>query len=180
MKNLQMPITDIWAKTFQICWVTNDIDQAMELLKEKFDIPDFMVMRDVPLEDLIYEGMQNDDAKMNACWARCGTFDLELIQPTEGYLLDFYGEQLAKDRFDMTFHHFATRFDNDLDGYNRAVDALKAKGFNQRWAAGIKDLTKFCYFDLREFFGHHLELIYFNAEGVKAMKSLETGDFDGE
>ena len=167
-----MPITDIWAKTFQICWVTNDIEQAMDQLKVKFDIPDFMIMRDIPLIESVYEGIPNEDGGMMIALANCGKFNLELVEPKSGFLEDFYSEKLDKGRFDMFFHHMSVRFDDDLDGYLQAVEALKEKGIKQRWASGIKDLTKFSYFDLREFLGHQLELIYFNSESLKLMDSF--------
>jgi len=180
MKNDLMPITEIWAKTFQICWVTNDFDKAKDLLKEKFDIPQFMVMRDLVPVDQIYEGHSVTDCKFHAGWANGGHFDLELIQPTGGALLEMYGEKLSKDKFDMLFHHVAARFDDDSDGYYKAIEALEAKGFEMKMSAGIKDLTKYCYFDMREMLGHYLELIYFNEAGVKLMETLVINDFDGE
>ncbi|MBB6107644.1 Glyoxalase/Bleomycin resistance protein/Dioxygenase superfamily protein [Mucilaginibacter lappiensis] len=180
MKNKKMPITNIWSKTFQICWVTNDFDHAKDLLKDKFDIPQFMVMHDLVPIDQIYEGKATTDCKMTAGWANGGNFDLELIQPTGGPILEMYGEQLSKDKFDMKFHHMGTRFDDDLDGYYQAIEALQSKGFEMKISAGIKDLTKYCYFDMRELLGHYLELIYFNQAGVDLMQTLLTNDFKGE
>ena len=180
MKNDFMPITDIWAKTFQLCWVTNDFDKAKDLLKEKFDIPKFMVMRDLVPIDQVFEGQTTEDCKFHAAWANGGNIDLEIIQPIAGPLLEFYGEKLSRDKFDLLFHHVAVRYDDDLEGYNNAIAALESKGFKVRMSAGIKDLTKYCYVDMREMLGHYLEIIYFNKAGVEVMATLVTNDFDGE
>ncbi len=88
MKSNTLKITDIWAKTFQICWVTNDLEKAMEKLKYKFDIPKFLVMRDVPFENQRYKGQHDSNAKVNAAWANGGNINLELVHPLEGFPLE--------------------------------------------------------------------------------------------
>ncbi|MEM7550408.1 MAG: VOC family protein [Bacteroidota bacterium] len=175
-----MPIIDIWAKTFQICWVTNDLDRAMKELKEKFDIPKFLVIRDVSFDETLYKGKVEEEYRVDAAWANGDNFNLELVQPLEGFPVDLYGAQLPKDSYSLQFHHMGVRFDNDLEGYESAVASLKAKGFEQVVDSGITGISKFSYFDMRDLLGHYLEVIWFNQEGVDFMSKLVTGDFDGE
>ncbi len=175
-----LPIIDIWSKTFQICWVTNDLDRAVQELKKKFDIPKFLVMRDVSFDDVYYHGNLEKEYELNAAWANGDNFNLELVHPLKGFTTEFYGSKLPSDEFVLQFHHMGVRYDNDIQGYEQAIKALKNKGFEQVVDSGITGISKFCYFDMRDLLGHYLELIWFNQEGIDFMNTLVTGEFDGE
>ena len=177
----EIPIIDIWARTFQICWVTNDLDRAVKELKEKFDIPKFLVIRDLSLDDVIYKGqLEEEEFEANAAWANGGNFNLELVHPIKGFPTELYGANLPENTYDLQFHHMAVRFDDDLQGYEQAVGSLKAKGFEHVISSGITGISKFSYFDMRDLLGHYLEVIWFNQKGIDFMSKLVTGDFDGE
>ena len=124
-----MLITDILAKTFQICWVTNDLDRAIEHFKVKFDVQRFLVMDDVPFTEVTFRGQIVDKGKVRGAWVNAGDINLELVEPQGGFCLDLYGPKVSGPEFKLAFHHFGARFDDDLEAYEAALKALKDKGY---------------------------------------------------
>lgn len=172
-----MKVTDILSKTFQICWVTNDLDRATEHFKAKFDVERFLVMDEVPFTEVTYRGEVVDKGKVRGAWANAGDINLELVEPQGGFTLDLYGPKVQGSDFKMAFHHIGVRFDADLAGYEAAVQAMKDKGYETSVESGIEGISRFTYFDTEDELGHQLEIIYLNPDGVAFMDKVKRGDF---
>lgn len=172
-----MKITEILSKTFQICWVTNDLDRAVEHFKRQYDVDRFLMRDTVPLSEVRFRGSVVEAGNARCAWANADDLNLELIQPETGFTLDLYGPKVRGDAFKMAFHHVGARFDDDVDGYEAAVEAMKAKGYDVVVETGIEGISRFAYFDLEDELGHYLELLYLNADGVAFMDQIKRGEF---
>ena len=175
---MNVKVTDILSRTFQICWVTNDLDKAVDHFKQRYDVERLLVMDEIPLTEVRYRGAFVDAGNARGAWANAGDLNLEIIQPERGFTLDLYGPKIQGPDFKMAFHHIGARFDEDLDGYEAALQAMKNKGYDVVVESGIKGISRFAYFDLEEELGHYLELLYLNTDGVAFMGQIARGDFE--
>ena len=172
-----MKLTDALAKTFQLCWVTNDLDRAMAHFKTKFDVERFLIMNEVPFVDLIYRGATENTCDVRAAWANAGNINLELVEPRSGFAMDLYGHKITGEEFTMAFHHIGARFNEDLESYEAMIESFNTKGYPTLFTAGIEGISRFAYFDTEAELGHYLELIYFNTSGMEFMERLSQGEF---
>ena len=173
-----MKVTDILSRTFQICWVTNELDKAVEHFKRRYDVERLLVMNEIPLTEVRYRGAIVEAGNARGAWANTADLNLEIIQPESGFTLDLYGQKIQGPDFKMAFHHIGARFDEDLDGYKSAVETMKSKGYDVVVESGIQGMTQFAYVDLVDELGHYLELLYLNANGVAFMDQIARGDFE--
>jgi hypothetical protein len=138
----------------QMAWVTNDIDQAVALFKDRHDTGEFFIVRDL-------EAPLSGDriAKMNLALAHAGGIDIELIEPLGGED-GVWREILRGDGgFEMHFHHHAQMVSSRED-----LDRLKQEGIAQGFPVSVEGRTAdgpgFFYLDCRATLGHHVEYLY--------------------
>lgn len=173
-----MKISDILSRIFQICWVTNDLDKAVEHFKKRYDVERFLVRDNISLLEVRYRGAVVDAGNARCAWANAGDLNLELIQPESGFTLDLYGPKVRGPDFKMALHHVGARFDEDLDGYEAAVQAMELKGYSVVVDSGIEGISRFSYFDMEQELGHYLEILYLNSAGVNFLNQIAQGDFE--
>jgi hypothetical protein len=138
----------------QMAWVTNDIDQAVALFKDRHDTGEFFIVRDLaaPLSG-------DRTARMNLALAHAGGIDIELIEPLGGD--DQVWREILRggDAFEMHFHHHAQMVSSRAD-----LDRLKAEGIAQGFPVSVEGRTTegpgFFYLDCRATLGHHVEYLY--------------------
>src|SRR5579862_3715560 len=138
----------------QMAWVTNDIDQAVALFRERHDTGAFAIIRNL-------EASLADDrtARMNLAVAGAGGIDIELIEPLGGDD-GVWREILRGDGgFEMHFHHHAQFVSSRTD-----LDRLKADGIAQGFPVSVAGRSTegpgFFYLDCRATIGHHVEYLY--------------------
>jgi hypothetical protein len=141
----------------QLCYVTNDFDQAIDKLRGVHSIGPFKEMRDhrVPT--------RGDKAAI-------GHFGLAFKADTQFEIIEplaedvgIYTDFLAGEGFQMRFHHIG-RHISSLPDYRKALQEAKA-----RWSVPI-DMSAFgghyAYADTRAEFGHYLELLCFPSDSL--------------
>lgn len=136
----------------QLCYVTNDFDRAIALLREMHAMGPFKEMRELELPT-------------RPGHAAIGHFGLafkeavqfEVIEPLAGDV-DLYRKGLPDDRFAMHFHHVG-RHIPAIDEYRETLRLAR-----ERWSIVI-DMAAlgghYAYTDARDTVGHYLEYFCF-------------------
>lgn len=141
----------------QICYVTNDFEQAIAELRNVHSIGPFKEMRNhrVPTRD-------DRAAVGHFALAFKADTQFEIIEPVSEDV-SIYRDFLSGPGFQMRFHHLG-RHIVSLTEYQEALRQAKS-----RWPVPI-DMAAFggyyAYLDARAKFGHYLELLCFPAASV--------------
>ena len=145
---------------FQICYVTNDIDRACDIFRDRFGIRGFK-----KLEGRLATG---GDVRVELAWA--GGTMYELVTAS-GPGSEFYTERLpTTGTFAMHHHHFGFLV-HDEAGWN-ALEAEIARGcWRIRAANNSIGFLRHCYIEVPEI-GHFLEYILPEARGVEFFESV--------
>jgi hypothetical protein len=137
---------------FQQAYVTNDLDCAIEEIREIHGMGPFKVMRDLRLPLL-----PSGEAVGHFALAFKGALEFEVIEPLEGDV-EFYGEILPAHGYATRYHHLG-RFFASAGAYHVAVAQARA-----RWSIPITGAVfdgLFSYANARADLGHHLEFFTF-------------------
>lgn len=140
---------------FQNAYVTQDIDRAVETLREQHGVTGFKII-ETTTEVRTPQGAGPCTLRLGLTWV--GKLQYELIQPLSG-MVQIYSDELSPHRL-MKFHHVAMRV--------MEWELFRAKVEQQQLPIAIEGETKsglkFLYLDARGTLGHHLEYIYAPAE----------------
>jgi hypothetical protein len=143
---------------YQNAYVTHDLDRAMDLVRERFGVGDYIVFE----PDMILKTPSGDKpAKVRAALGWAGGLQIELIQPVSG-LIDHYLPYLPQDKSDPVprFHHIAVRRD-DLGAMREEIAQL---GLPLVFEGEVPGLV-YIYLDARQTLGHYFEYIWATPEG---------------
>jgi hypothetical protein len=143
---------------YQNAYVTRDLDKAMALLTERYELLDFIRFE----PDMILKTQGGDrQASVRVALVWAGGLQLEFIEPGKGYQ-DHYLPFLPDDPSDPVprFHHAAVRRD-DLAAMREEIARL---GLPVALEGGVPGLT-FVYVDARATLGHYLEYVWASPEG---------------
>jgi Glyoxalase/Bleomycin resistance protein/Dioxygenase superfamily len=146
---------------YQIAYVTTDIDRAVEVFRDKYGIPSFLVWKDVTIEVKTPRGSGPFTIHVAFVWV--GTVQYEIIQPVAGPV-GLYWDVLPKEGFGLVFHHLAYQFIGEREEWLR----FRASLGEQRVFAieGPADYqVQFVYTDDREWLGHYSEYTWFGPGG---------------
>jgi hypothetical protein len=147
------------ARHSQIAYVTNDLDRALAVWREEFDVPAFHVFtNDMP-------GLESSRPfQLKIALANVGGTEIELIEPLHGSA-PLHAEPLPGDgSFAICFHHVAMRIEGtlaDFDAHMASLDPLRHPAV---WTGGLADLMRYAYTDERPTLGHYVEHVWFDAE----------------
>lgn len=150
----------------QNAYVTHDLDRAMEMIAERFNVEKF----DRFDPDMIVKtltGEQPMSSRVASFWA--GGLNVELIQPVSGYV-DHYVSMLPQDRSDAVprFHHISLRRDDEAAMREEIAKLGLPLAFEGPVSikAPIPSLV-FVYLDGRASLGHYVEFTWKSPEGWK-------------
>lgn len=145
------------ARHSQIAYVTNDLDRAMDVWRDQFDVPAFYVFtNDMP-------GLEaSHPYQLKIALANVGGTEIELIEPLHGSA-PLHAEPLPADgSFAMCFHHVAMRITGKLADYEAHMASLDAEAHPVAWTGGFADLMRYAYTDERRTLGHYVEHVWFD------------------
>jgi len=136
----------------QLGYVTNDFNQAMEVVGRTHGVGSFKEMRDLTI------GARGDlDVTAHFGLAFKGGTQFEIIQPLSGDK-GFYTDCLREERFAMQLHHIGHY-------YPDAADYAAARSVSgEKWEMPVDHAIfdgGYCYFDARAAYGHYIELYSF-------------------
>lgn len=142
----------------QIAYVTNDIEAAVRLFQEQFDIPGFL--------QFVGEGHGPDGSaqKLNMALTRVGGVEIELIEPI-GEAMPLFG-QLADlgPALVVRHHHVAIRIDGPQENWEAHLASLDRAIHPVVFTGDIGDQMHFVYTDERATVGHYVEHIWLSPE----------------
>ena len=134
----------------QICWVVNDLDEAMARWHRISGVGPFLVMRHTKVTDPIYRG-QPSATDFSVGMAQAGPLQVELIQQHDDKP-SHYRDTVPMGQEAM--HHVAIM----PDDYDAALADYVAQGFEEA-ASGIFGDMRFSYVDTSQALGHMVEIV---------------------
>jgi Glyoxalase/Bleomycin resistance protein/Dioxygenase superfamily len=143
----------------QTAYVTNDMEQALAVFRDQFDLPSFYVFaNDAP-------GMvQSDGAQLKIALAIVGGVEIELIEP-QGDTAPMFSAPLPIDgSFAILFHHVAYRIDGDLADFETHMASIDPEKHQVIWSGSLGDVMRFAYTDERAVLGHYVEHVWMHAD----------------
>jgi Glyoxalase/Bleomycin resistance protein/Dioxygenase superfamily len=145
------------ARHSQIAYVTTDLDRAMAVWRDQFDVPAFHVFtNDMP-------GLESTHPyQLKIALANVGGTEIELIEPLHG-TASLHAEPLPTDgSFAMRFHHVAMRITGTLADYDAHMASLDPVLHPVVWSGAFADMMRFAYSDERQTLGHYVEHVWFD------------------
>jgi Glyoxalase/Bleomycin resistance protein/Dioxygenase superfamily len=143
----------------QTAYVTNDIEQALAVFRDHYDVSSFYVFaNDAP-------GMvQSDNAQLKIALAIVGGVEIELIEP-QGDTAPLFSALLPNDgSFAIRFHHVAYRIEGDLSDYEAHMASIDPEKHPVIWSGSLGDMMRFAYTDERALLGHYVEHVWMHAD----------------
>lgn len=150
---------------FQIGYATNDLDQALALYRDKFNMPQFAEIRDIPVQ-----GPNNSELIVHFALAYKDDTMIELIQPVKGDSSMFDHVLPAKD-FAVRHHHFAYCLDSMAE-LDEAEAAMRNQGIDVPIRGNGMEQVFFFYADTRPWLGHYSEYLTLTDKGREAYSQL--------
>lgn len=152
---------------YQTAYVTNDLDQALELFKEIYGVPQFLVMpSDMPAT---YRGGPGR-LHIRLALANLDGVQIEVIEALEG-CIDLYREGLPGAGFGLVHHHLAMRVKGPRAAWDRwrAEAAASDRAFVLEGDLG--DTAQFAYLDDKRRLGHYTEY-FWSADGGAGLDAI--------
>lgn len=150
---------------FQIGYATNDLDKALSLYKDKYDMGSFAEIRGIPVQ-----GPNNTDMVANFALAYKGDTMIELIQPVEGDT-SMFDHVLPDNEFAIRHHHFAYCLDS-MEQLDEAEANMRSQGIEVPIRGNGMDQVFFFYADTRPWLGHYSEYLTLTDKGREAYAQL--------
>ena len=143
----------------QVAYVTSDLDRALAVFRDDYDVPSFHVFaNDAP-------GMvQSDGARLRIALALVGGVEIELIEP-QGDSAPLFSQALPGDgSFAIRFHHVAIRIDGTLADFEAHMASLDPARHPVVWHGAIGDVLRYAYTDERAALGHFVEHVWMHPD----------------
>jgi hypothetical protein len=141
---------------YQIAYVTNDLEQALEVFRTVYGAPSFLVLdADYAVR---YRG-QPGQMKLRLALCNLNGVQIEVIEAGEG-CIDLYREGLPAEGFGLAHHHVAMKIAGTLEDWRRwrAEMAAGDRGFVLEGDLG--ESAQFAYLDDRRRLGHYTEYLW--------------------
>ena len=143
----------------QTAYVTNDMQQALAVFRDHYDVTSFYVFaNDAP-------GMvQSDGAQLKIALAVVGGVEIELIEP-QGDTAPLFSALWPDDgSFAIRFHHVAYRVEGDLSDFEAHMASIGSEQHPVIWSGSLGDVMRFAYTDERALLGHYVEHVWMHAD----------------
>lgn len=127
-------------------YVTNDLDRAMEIFRERYGVGEFTFI----------DGPMPDGGHIRVAFAWAGGQVYEIIQAS-GPSTAFYNEILPKDEFAIRFHHLGFII-HDQQGWDELEAELKAEAWPIAYSTLTGDFIDAYYVKAPEL-GHYVEYV---------------------
>jgi hypothetical protein len=143
---------------FQLGYVTNDIEKAIDLYAKQFGAPEWTTFD---------SGSMNPDnpypSMIGLAWV--GSVQVELIQP-KATPAPLYAEAMPKSGFGINIHHLGYILEDEAE-WNAANAAVKSQELRVATHLKIDGVIELIYADARPLLGHYLEYVWLQPKGRK-------------
>lgn len=150
----------------QIAYVTTDMQKALAIWQDGFDVPSFHVFdNDAP-------GLESSHPyRLKIALVHVGGTEIELIEPLDGNAM--FSDPLPKDGgFALRFHHVCMRIDGPLANFEAHIKSLDTVKHPVAYSGAMGDVMRFVYTDERATLGHYIEHVWFDADFYTQMASV--------
>ena len=143
----------------QVAYVTSDLDRALAVFRDDYDVPSFHVFaNDTP--GLV----QSDGARLRIALALVGGVEIELIEP-QGDSAPLFSQALPGDgSFAIRFHHVAIRVEGTLADFEAHMASLDPARHPVVWHGAMGDVLRYAYTDERAVLGHFVEHVWMHPD----------------
>jgi hypothetical protein len=158
---------DLFANVWQVAYVTRDLDEGVERLRERFGVES----TEVPTAGATFlVGDQPADWDVRIAMGARGGLIVELIEPIGGEV-DFYRRALPAEG-GLGFHHVATYMPLGDDAWRSLEDLLATSGLRVDYTVLIPDRVRAGYVDTTAELGHWLEVCQLQPADVELFSGL--------
>lgn len=160
----------------QIAYVTTDLDKAMALYRDRYNVPSFFTVNgELPVE--FHGGPAL--LKLRYAIADVAGVQIELIEPLPGCVpLYFEGLPESGKAGDLAiaFHHVSVPLPGDEARWDGFAGELAAHDRTIAMRARVSETAGFLYVDDRKALGHYTEYVW--NTGKNRLKAVTPGYFD--
>lgn len=154
----------LFAPFHQVAYVTNDMDRALGVFRDRYGIPSFYVM------EHSFDAVVNEAPgrmALRIALANVDGVEVEVIED-KGSSFDLYTEPLPQDgTFRIAFHHVCIRIEGGIENWERHLAKLGDRPHYYR--PKTSESTRAIYTDERAQLGHYIEHVWFGPETLKKM-----------
>lgn len=161
---------DLFANIWQVAYVTDDLDRAMETAKERFGVEQII---EVPTGGEFYRGDERVDWNTRIAMGARGGLIFELIQPVSGEI-EFYNRFLPKSG-GLGFHHFAAFVPVGDEAWDSLKGVLAEQGLGIDYTLIIPNRVRAGYIDATADLGHFLEVCQLQDDDIATFSGLVEG-----
>jgi hypothetical protein len=145
---------------FQVGYVTNDLDRALEVYAKSFGAPNFLTFDTAKANP-----RGRHPSRVGLAWI--GSTQIELIEPRDADH-PLYGEALPKDGFGINVHHHGYNLYGEAE-WKSVMDELARQEIRIASHTVVDDVLELVYADTRKQLGHYSEYIWRQPKGWKFM-----------
>jgi hypothetical protein len=158
---------DLYATIWQVAYVTNDLDDGMELLSDRFGVES----TEVPTAGgTFYAGDSPVDWDVRIAMGARGGLIVELIEPIGGEV-DFYRRFLPEDG-GLGFHHLAAHVPVGDEAWSSIEEVLAEQALGVEYTLVIPDRVRAGYVDTTALLGHYLEICQLQPMDIELFDGL--------
>jgi hypothetical protein len=158
---------DLFANVWQVAYVTRDLDEGVERLRDRFGVDS----TEVPTAGATFlVGDEPADWDVRIAMGARGGLIVELIEPIGGEV-DFYRRALPAEG-GLGFHHLATYMPLGDEAWRSLEDLLAASGLRVDYTVLIPDRVRAGYVDTTAELGHYLEVCQLQPADVEFFSGL--------
>jgi Glyoxalase/Bleomycin resistance protein/Dioxygenase superfamily len=157
-------VNPLLAPFHQVAYVTNDMERALGVFRDRYGIPSFLVMEHS--FDAVVDGAPGRMA-LRIALANVDDVQVEVIEDL-GSSFDLYTESLPEDgAFQISFHHVCIQIRGGIENWERHLAELGDRPHYYR--PQTSEGTRAIYTDERAQLGHYIEHCWFGPETTKRM-----------
>ena len=146
---------DLFANVWQIAYVTRDLDQGMELLRDGYGVDS----TEVPTAGATFlKGDEPVDWQVRVAMGARGGLIVEVIEPVGGEVGFYTGDLPDDGSFALRLHHLATFVPLGDETWSAIEDLLAKSGLKFDYTVLIPDRVRAGYVDTTAELGHWLEI----------------------
>jgi hypothetical protein len=160
---------DLFANIWQIAYVTRDLDQGIELLRDELGVEH---CTEVPTEGATF--LKGDDPApwdVRIAMGARGGMIVEVIEAIDGEV-DFYRQALPEEGPGLGFHHLAALVPTGDEEWERIGGMLAEQGLSYEYTVLIPDRARVAYVDTRPQLGHYVEICQLKAADIEFFSGL--------
>jgi hypothetical protein len=160
---------DLFTNIWQVAYVTKDLDQGMEVLRERFGVEN---CTEVPTAGATFlRGDEPAEWDVRVAMGARGGLIVELIEAVGGEV-DFYRRFLPESGSGLGFHHLASFVPVGDEVWESLNELLATNGLRVDYTVLIPNRVRAGYVDTTRQLGHFMEVCQLQEADIEFFSSL--------